>query len=82
MPSTSYTEWRTSRAKALDAITSGHAAVSGTGRGRRFNTQQFNQAYAVLLAAQFQGFCRDLHEECAIHILRTIAPPPALLKLV
>jgi hypothetical protein len=82
MPSISYKEWRLSRAKALDAIASGHSAVSGSGRGQRFNTQQFNQAYAVLLAAQFQGFCRDLHGECAGHILATIAPPPALQELV
>jgi hypothetical protein len=78
MPSLSYGEWRTTRARALDEIARGHAAVSGTRPGRRFNTQQFNRAYAVMLAAQFQGFCRDLHGECIDHILATIAPPPAL----
>jgi hypothetical protein len=78
MPSNSFNEWRTTRARALDEIARGQAAVSGTRRGRRFNTQQFNRAYAVMLAAQFQGFRRDLHEECVQHILATIAPPPAL----
>jgi hypothetical protein len=82
MPSNSYREWRSTRAKALNAIAQGPAATGGTRRGRRFNTQQFNQAYAVLLSAQFQGFCRDLHGECVSHILGTIAPPPALQKLV
>ena len=82
MPSISYGEWRSSRAKALDEIASGHAAVSGTRRGRRFNTQQFNQAYAVLLAAQFQGFCRDLHSECVGHLVRSIPSPPVVQLLV
>jgi hypothetical protein len=82
MPSIAYEEWRSSRAKALNEIASGHAAVSGTRRDRRFNTQQFNHAYAVLLAAQFQGFCRDLHSECIFHILARIAPPPALRKVM
>ncbi len=82
MPSIAFQEWRTMRARALDEIARGHAAVSGTRRGRRFNTQQFNRAYAVMLAAQFQGFCRDLHEECVQHILATIAPPPALRDIM
>ena len=82
MPSISYAEWRSTRARALDEIARGHAAVSGTRRGRRFNTQQFNRAYAVMLAAQFQGFCRDLHDECVNHILATIAPPPGLQKIM
>jgi hypothetical protein len=82
MPSISYEDWRSSRAKALDEIASGHAALSGTRRGRRFNTQQLNQAYAVLLAAQFQGFCRDLHSECVDHVVGAILSPPAVQPLV
>jgi hypothetical protein len=82
MPSNSFQEWRTTRARALDEIARGPAAVSGIRRGRRFNTQQFNRAYAVMLAAQFQGFCRDLHEECVQHILATIAPPRALRNIL
>jgi hypothetical protein len=82
MPSITYEDWRSSRAKALNEIASGHAAVSGTRRGRRFNTQQFIQAYAVLLAAQFQGFCRDLHSECVDHLIRAIVSPPVVWPLV
>src|ERR1700756_5031558 len=82
MPSISYREWRTTRAKALDEIARGHAAVSGTRRGRRFNTQQFNRAYAVMLAAQFQGFCRDLHSEWIDHLVGMIPAPIAIQPLV
>ncbi|HEX8202539.1 MAG TPA: hypothetical protein VF590_18825, partial [Isosphaeraceae bacterium] len=66
----------------MDEIEQAHAAVGGTGRGRRYATQQVNQAYAVLLASQFQGFCRDLHSESVDHLVTTIAPPPGLLALV
>jgi hypothetical protein len=52
--------------------------MGGTGPGRRYATQQVNQAHAVLLASQFQGFCRDLHIECVGHLLRLLAPPAAL----
>ncbi len=38
--------------------------MRGTGPGTRAASLQINQAYVVLLAAQFQGFCRDLHDEC------------------
>lgn len=82
MPSTSYRRWTTIRATALDEIAQAHAAVGGTKRGRRYATQQVNQAYAVLLASQFQGFCRDLHSECLDHLVAALAPPPPLLPLV
>ena len=59
----------TSRRRALDEIEAAHASVGGTGPGRRYATQQINQAYAVLLASQFQGYCRDLHTESVAHLM-------------
>ena len=59
-----------------------HAAVGGTKRGRRYTTQQINRAFAILLASQFQGFCRDLHSECVDHVVSVLAPSPALRYLV
>lgn len=64
MPSAALLHWSTARKAELDELESAHASVGGTGRGRRYATQQINRAYAVLLASQFQGFCRDLHTEC------------------
>ena len=72
MPSKSFESWRTVRAKALNEIVAAHRMVGGTGRGRRFATQQLNHAYAVLLSSQFQGFCRGLHAECSEHLLSGI----------
>lgn len=82
MPSRSLLRWAGERAAALDEIETAHALVGGTERGRRYATQQINYAYAALLSAQFQGFCRDLHSECVdavvsilpAHVRRFIGP--------
>lgn len=64
--------WRSAQADRLDEIEGAHESVGGSERGRRFATQQINRAYAVLLAAQFQGFCRYLHSESARYIAASI----------
>src|SRR5579884_2178893 len=64
VPSAAFQEWSTVRAASLDEVENAHRSVGGTGPGRRYATQQINQAYAVLLSSQFQAFCRDLHTEC------------------
>ena len=63
--SASVNQWLTSRAATLDTLETAHRSVRGTGPGAKAATQQINQAYALLLSAQFQGFCRELHVECA-----------------
>ena len=72
--SVSHTMWATSRMAALDEIEDAHRSVGGSARGRRYATQQINQAYAVLLSSHFQGFCRDLHSECVEHVVRSVNP--------
>lgn len=82
MPSRSLQKWRSSRADDLDAVVAAHAAVRGSTRGRNHATEQINLAYAVLLASQFQGFCRDLHSEAVDHIMTVITAPPLITRLV
>jgi hypothetical protein len=82
MPSTAYRTWKTMRAGALDEIEAAHASIGGKGPGRRYATQQINQAYAVLLASQFQGYCRDLHTESVTHLIAFRDPPAAVRHLV
>jgi hypothetical protein len=82
MPSRSYRSWMASRARALDEIEAAHASVGGTGPGRRYATQQINHAYVVLLASQFQGYCRDLHTESVACLLDFLQPPIILRQLV
>lgn len=79
MPSIAYRRWRTTGAAALDEVEAAHAAVGGTGPGRRYATQQVNHAYAVLLVAQFQKFCRDLHNECVDALLARV--PQSVLRI-
>lgn len=71
MPSNSLINWQSVRRVALNEIANAHAMVGGTGRGRRYTTQQINYAYAAILSSHFQGFCRDLHSECIDHIVAT-----------
>lgn len=80
MPSHSHGRWAGERSEALDEIENAHESVGGSCRGRRYATQQINQAYATLLSAQFQGFCRDLHSECIDHLVT--ATPPALRDIL
>src|SRR5258708_2890508 len=74
MPSQSLRKWLDVRVLELDEIENAHLSVGGSGRGRRYATQQINHAYAMLLSSQFQGFCRDLHTECARHLVAAITP--------
>src|SRR5215213_7373676 len=75
MPSVSYRHWVTVRAARLAAVERAHTTIHGTGPGRREATRLLNHAYAVLLAAEFQGYCRELHTEAVGHF--TAALPPA-----
>lgn len=74
MPSLSLQNWQTVRSSHLDEMENAHSRVGATARGRRYATQQINQAYAVLLSSQFQGFCRDLHSECVGHLAGAVMP--------
>jgi hypothetical protein len=74
MPSVSYGRWTTARKSELNEIERAHAAIGGTGRGRRYATQQINHAYAVLVPSQFQGYCRDLHAESVDYLVPNVTP--------
>lgn len=74
MPSIALQQWYGERAGRLDEIEASHAAIGGSGPGRRFATLQINQAYAVMLSSQFQGFCRDLHDECVNVFAANVQP--------
>ncbi len=77
MPSRSWLNWNDRRADALDQIERALDRVVRPGRSRA--TQQLNCAFAVLLAAHFQGYCRDLHSECVDALVMPI--PVAGLRL-
>jgi hypothetical protein len=74
MHSASLERWKLERQLALDEIEDAHKSIGGSGRGRRYATQQINYAYTMLLSSQFQAFCRDLHTECADFMVENINP--------
>jgi hypothetical protein len=80
MPSAAYRHWRTIRAAVLDDLEAAYSTIGGTGRARVIAAQQLTRAYAVLLCAEFQGFCKELHRECAEHIVSFV--PPAVQDVV
>jgi hypothetical protein len=53
---------------------SAHVAVGGSGAGRRWATEELNHALVLRLASEFQGFCRDLHNDAVEVILAGSAP--------
>ena len=75
MPSLSLQRWFTERATSLDEIERAHRSLRGSGPGVRAATLQINQAYTMLLSGQFQGYCRDFHEECSVLLTLPITNP-------
>src|SRR5215831_6618044 len=74
MASQALTTSQTDSSDKLDELVAAHASVGGTGRGRRYATEQINASLVVQLAGYFQLFCRDLHTNAA-DALVAAAPP-------
>ncbi|MDT5257179.1 MAG: hypothetical protein QOD10_2259, partial [Mycobacterium sp.] len=47
----------------------------------RYVALHLNRALFVALSAEFQGFCRDLHEDAAIHVTESIRLAPENAKI-
>lgn len=60
-----------------------HADARGTGPGRRWGTDQLNRSLFVALVAQFQIYCRDLHDEAIdVHVAAANVLQAGLLRSV
>jgi hypothetical protein len=68
MPSVALSWWQTAAQQTLNSMVNVHATVGGHGPGRRYATEQIDNAYVVLLSSQFQKYCRDLHSQASDHI--------------
>lgn len=82
MPSAALTTWRAERTSLLDQLLQAHAALGGPGAGRRWATAELNRALLLRVAAQFQGFAKDLHAEVAITFGSLAQPANATLARV
>lgn len=65
MPSDALRRWRGERCAVLDSLEAIHNHVTGGRRGRQTGTEHLNLALFLRLAAEFQGFCRDMHDEAS-----------------
>jgi hypothetical protein len=60
-----------------------HATLTGSGPGRRWGTTQLNRSLFLALAAQFQNYCRNLHDEAAVvHVTATNPLQGPMLKVL
>lgn len=74
MSSAALNSWQTVRTSRLDRLQAAHAAIGGAGPGRRWVTEELNQAMILRLASEFQGFARELHEEAVSAVAAHLAP--------
>ena len=79
MTSRALIRWQTDRARRIDQLIDAHSSIGGVGPGRRWRTEQLNWALMLRLAAEFQGYARDLHDESVDFFVASAAPAnPAL----
>jgi hypothetical protein len=74
-------EWRGASSQALDEIEFVLRRVEGPVVGGHVLTQQLNYAYAALILAHFQRYCRAVHTEAANAIV-ALVPDPSLARIL
>ncbi|MGH2879999.1 MAG: hypothetical protein ACRDK4_10395 [Solirubrobacteraceae bacterium] len=74
MSSTALKSWREERREHLDDLLDAHKLVGGPAPGRRWRTTAINDALILRLAAEFQGFARDLHDQTSDIFASWLAP--------
>lgn len=67
-------QWRSTGRARLRELEDVHLSVTGTRRGRLWGTTQLNRGLLVALVAQFQAYCRALHDQ-AIDVHEEAAVP-------
>ncbi len=82
MPSSALASWRKRRGERLDDLLHAHRSVGGSARGRRWRTATLNEALLLRLAAEFQGFARDLHQEACDIFAAWTAPSNLAVRQV
>lgn len=62
-------EWDTTGKFRLDELENVYVAAHVTNRGLRWGTDQLNRSMFLTLVAQFQTYCRDLHDQAVeVHV--------------
>ncbi|MCA1727199.1 MAG: hypothetical protein LC722_06000 [Actinobacteria bacterium] len=69
MASNALIDWEATGLARLDELEAIHQRATGAGPGRRWGTEQLNRSLFTALVAQFQLFCRALHDEAVeVHL--------------
>jgi hypothetical protein len=76
MPSQARKKWLTSRQAALDRLIASHGTITRGRPGRQWETEHMNFALITRLAAEFQGYFRDLHDESVDHVTANLGAAP------
>ena len=82
MPSEALHEWKTGRTTGLDNLVSLHGLMTHGKPGRQWLTEELNHALITRLSAEFQGFCRDLHDEAIEALLTETTVPSDAIRQV
>ncbi len=81
MASVALVNWKGAGLKRLRELEKVHTQVAGGTPGRKWGTDQLNRSLMVALVAQFQTYCRELHDEAvAVHVLQARAEQRQLLE--
>jgi hypothetical protein len=73
VPSVAHQTWQTERQRRIDQLLQAHQTIGGSGRGRRWRTEQLNWALTLRLAGEFQGYARELHDLAVEHFVAAVA---------
>jgi hypothetical protein len=79
MTSPALEAWRSRRLPRLDRLLAAHPCSVGSGIDPA-PAQELTEALVLRLTAEFQGFCRDLHDDLVKAILVVVAPPTSPLR--
>lgn len=80
MASLALIQWRTVGLARLDELEQVHAAATRGRGGSSWGTAQLNRSLFVALVAQFQEYCRELHDGAAgVHVAAANARQGALV---
>lgn len=83
MASNALTDWKTGGLQRLGELEKVHAKLTGTGRGRRWGTTQLNRSLFVAVSAQFQSYCRSVHDEAVqVHVSAATASQRPMLQIL